>query len=468
MTMEAPSPEFTGTRFEEISFWHDTVGESLVQRPALATSIDVDVCIVGAGFTGLWTAYYLAQKDPSLRVAVVEKHIAAFGASGRNGGNVSGARYAMSLERLARETSRTAALAQYHALDGAFGEIEKVVHAQGIDCDWARGGALEMARTPLQLQAARAEVANRKEWGLDDVILLGKDEMESHIRATNVLGGSLTPRAASVHPAKLARGVARLVERSGVTIYEGTPALSISDGVVTTPGGTVRADVVVRALEGYTALLPGAKRVLTPLYSMMLATEPLSEDAWEQMGLPARESFGDYRHLIIYGQRTADNRFAFGGRGAPYYFGSNISRRHETHQKFFPKLRDELIELFPQVAGAKITHQWGGVFASARDWHPSAGYDPAAKLAWAGGYAGGGVTAANLAGQTLSDLILKRTTDLTHLPWANHRSPQWEIEPLRWIGINGALRAMAGVDKKEARTGRVTARARLIGRLMGH
>lgn len=468
MRKTAPSPEFSGTHYEEISFWHDTVGESLAQRPRLEESVDADVCIVGAGFTGLWTAHYLAQKDPSLRIVVVEKHIAGFGASGRNGGNVSGARYAMSLDRLARESSRSAALAQYHALDAAFGEIEKVVHTEGIDCDWAKGGALEMARTPLQLEAARAEVANRNAWGLNDVLLLGKDEMHEHIRATNVLGGSLTPRAASVHPAKLARGLARVVERLGVTIYEGTPALSIDNGVVETPGGTVRAEVAVRALEGYTALLPGSKRVLTPLYSMMLATEPLSDELWDEMGLPNRESFGDYRHLIIYGQRTADNRFAFGGRGAPYYFGSNISRRHETHQRFFPKLREELIELFPQVADARITHQWGGVFASARDWHPSAGYDRRARLAWAGGYAGGGVTAANLSGQTLSDLILGLDTDLTRLPWTNHHSPNWEIEPLRWIGINAALHAMAGVDKKEARTGKVTHRARLIGRLMGH
>jgi len=466
--MSAPSPEFDNEPYENLSFWHDSAGERLAQRPRLERDLDVDVAVVGAGFTGLWTAYYLTKKDPSLRIAVLEKHIAGFGASGRNGGNVSGARYAMSLDRLARETSKDAALAQYRALDNAFGDLEKVVQDEAIACDWVRGGAVEMARTPLQMEAARGEVANRRSWGLDDVVLLGKGEMEQHIRATSVLGGTLTPRSAAAHPAKLARGLSRVVEGLGVSIYEGSPALSIDGGVVTTPGATVRANVVVRALEGYTALMPGAKRVLTPLYSMMLATEPLDDTLWDEMGLAGRETFGDYRHLIVYGQRTADNRFAFGGRGAPYYFGSDISRRHETVQKFFPKLRDELIELFPQVANATITHQWGGVFASARDWHPSAGYDPRARLAWAGGYAGGGVTAANLAGQTLSDLILERDTELVRLPWANHRGPKWEIEPLRWIGINAALHAMAGVDKKEARTGKPTWRAQIIGKAMGH
>lgn len=466
----AESPEFSGSNYRELSFWHDTAGEPLEPRPRLDRSIEVDVAIVGAGFTGLWTAYYLAQADPSLKIAVIEKHIAGFGASGRNGGNISGARYAMSLDRLAKESGRDAALAQYHAMDLAFHSIEKVVAENGIDCDWVSSGSLAMARTPLQLESARSDVEHRRAWGFgeDDVQLLSQSEMHSRIGATDVLGGTFSPKAATAHPAKLARGLARLVESLGVTIYEQTAATSIEDGVVETPGGTVRAEVVVRALEGYTALLKGHKRALTPLYSMMLATEPLSDDFWSRAGLHHRESFGDYRHLIIYGQRTADNRFAFGGRGAPYYFGSKVRREYETVQDFFPQLRASLVELFPELEKAAVTHHWGGVFASSRDWHPSAGYDRDQRLAWAGGYAGGGVTAANLAGQTLTDLITGRDTELAALPWANHRSPKWEIEPARWIGINASLHAMAGVDRKEARTGRPTKRAQLIGKLMGH
>lgn len=473
MTAPAPtttSPEFSGSDYHQLSFWHDTVGESLEPRPRLERSIEVDVAVVGGGFTGLWTAYYLAKADPSLRIAVLEKHIAGFGASGRNGGNISGARYAMGIDRLAKESGRDAALAQYRAMDMAFHSIESVVAENDIDCDWVSSGSLAMARTALQLETAQADVRNRRAWGFgeDDVQLLSQFEMRSRIGATDVLGGTYSPKGATAHPAKLARGLARLVESLGVTIYEQTPATSIAGGVVETPGGTVRAEVAVRALEGYTAMLKDHKRVLTPLYSMMLATEPLSEDFWSRAGLHHRESFGDFRHLIVYGQRTADNRFAFGGRGAPYHFRSSVRREYETKQDFFPQLRASLVELFPEVADAKITHTWGGVFASSRDWHPSAGYDRGQRLAWAGGYAGGGVTAANLAGQTLADLITGKNTELTTLPWTNHNSPKWEIEPARWIGINASLHAMAGVDRKEARTGRPTKRARLIGRLMGH
>ena len=200
----------------------------------------------------------------------------------------------------------------------------------------------------------------------------------------------------------------------------------------------------------------------------MLATEPLPTAVWEQIGLSRRETFNDLRHLIIYGQRTADGRFAFGGRGAPYHFASTIRPVYDRETAVFFALRRILDELFPHLDGAKVTHTWGGPLGIARDWCASVGLDRATGLAWAGGYVGDGVTTTNLAGRTLADLITGQVSDLTRLPWVGHRSPRWEPEPLRWLGVTTALRLMSSADAEELRTGRPSRRAAVITRLTGH
>jgi glycine/D-amino acid oxidase-like deaminating enzyme len=271
-----------------------------------------------------------------------------------------------------------------------------------------------------------------------------------------------------VHPARLVRGLARAVERLGVTVHEQTPVTRIDPGVVTTPAGRVRAGVVVRATEGFTAQLPGLRRALAPVYSLMVATEPLGPDVWDQIGLGARETFADNRHLVIYGQRTSDDRLAFGGRGAPYHFGSRIRPEQDRDPAVFAALHRVLVDLLPAVAGAAFTHAWGGPLGIARDWCASVGLDRGTGLAWAGGYVGDGVSTTNLAGRTLADLVLERDTDLVRLPWVNHRSPQWEPEPLRWLGVSASLAVMTGADAEEDRTGRQSRRAALLTRVLGH
>jgi glycine/D-amino acid oxidase-like deaminating enzyme len=242
---------------------------------------------------------------------------------------------------------------------------------------------------------------------------------------------------------------------------------SVWNGVARTPHGDVTAETVVRATEGYTTTIAGFKRALAPVYSLMLATEPLSEEQWAQIGLNRRQTFSDGRHLIIYGQRTADGRLAFGGRGAPYHFGSAIRPSFDSHAKVHAELKRVLDELFPVLRAVKVAYTWGGALGVPRDWFASVGYDRAAKLAYAGGYVGDGVGAANLAGRTLADLIRGERSELTALPWVGHRSPNWEIEPLRWIGANLGLRVMDGADAEEARTGRPSRRAALFGRFLG-
>ncbi|MEH1128605.1 NAD(P)/FAD-dependent oxidoreductase [Micromonospora sp. CPCC 206061] len=416
-----------------------TVG-SLQPRPPLPGPIVADVAIVGAGYTGLWTAYYLARAEPSLRIAVVEKEIAGFGASGRNGGWCS-ALFPTPAPLLARRHGKAGVVAIRRAMEATVDEVGRVAAAEGIDCDWAKGGTVTLARTPAQLR--RAEAAVRE---TEDLVLLSADEARKRCGATRVLGGTYTPNCAAIHPARLVRGLARAVEARGVTIYEGTPALRLRKGAVDTPAGAVRAPVVIRATEAYTSGLPGLRRAIAPIYSLIVATPPLPDAFWVDAGLAERETFSDFRRLIIYGQRTADNRLVFGGRGAPYHFGSRTRPEYDSEPRVFEALRRTLADLFPALGSVPLTHSWGGAVGIPADWSASVGLDRSTGLGWAGGYVGDGVGTANLAGRTLADLVLGVESDLTALPWVGHRSPHWAPEPLRWVGVNAVRKLVTWAD----------------------
>ncbi|MFD3404698.1 NAD(P)/FAD-dependent oxidoreductase [Kribbella sp. NPDC058693] len=438
--------------------------DPLPERPGLAGDRQADVVIVGAGYTGLWTAYYLAKADPSLRIFVLEAQTAGFGASGRNGGWCS-ALFPVSSKRLAAlpGSSREAAIELHRAMQASVNEVGLVSAAEGIDCDYHKGGTVVLARTRVQLARARAEVDAAAEWGPGDLQFLTPDEVAAKVRATKVLGATFTPHCAAIHPGKLVRGLAAAVERLGVTIHEQTPVTRILPGRAVTPYGVVRAEVVVRATEGFTPGLAGQERAVAPVYSLMVATEPLSAEVWDRIGLADRPTFSDQRHLIIYGQRTADGRLAFGGRGAPYHFRSRIEPGFDDVPRVFKGLQKTLRDLFD--ISPEFTHAWGGPLGVPRDWCASVGLERG--VAWAGGYVGDGVSTTNLAGRTLRDLILERDTALTRLPWVGHRSRAWEPEPLRWLGINAGLRAMTLADVEERVTRRESVIARLMAPLLG-
>ncbi|GAB7004352.1 FAD-binding oxidoreductase [Nocardioides sp. AN3] len=454
--------------YADLSLWHATAGDPLEPRAALPGDLTADVAIVGAGFTGLWTAYYLAAARPDLRVVVIEKETAGFGASGRNGGWAS-ALFPASIPALARMSSRESALAQHQAMRASVDEVVSAAGAEGIDANIAKGGTIVLARTQPQLERARSEVDEARSWGRgeDDVRLLDEAEARSILNVEGTLGATYTPDCAALHPAKLVRGLARAVEAREVKVYEQTPVSSMEPHRVLTPLGTVSADIVVRATEGYTPGIRGFERAVVPVYSLVIATAPLPAAVWEAIGLRRRETFSDHRNLIVYGQRTADDRLVFGGRGAPYHFGSRIAPAYDRDQRVFASLYATLLELFPVLAGTKVTHAWGGALGIPRDWCASVGLDPATGLAWAGGYVGDGVTTTNLAGRTLRDLVLEQSTPLTSLPWVGHQSPRWEPEPLRWLGINAGLRAMTLADAEERLTGRRSLAARAMAPLLG-
>ncbi len=456
--------------YRSLSLWHETCDDDLVARPALPGDLEVDVAIVGAGFTGLWTAYYLSQYDPTMRIAVLERDVAGFGASGRNGGWVS-ALFPASREKLAglAGSSREDAVRMTQTMRDTVDEIGRVSSAEEIDCDFHKGGTLVFARTTTQLTRARAEVESAHAWGDsdDDLRLLDAREATAMGAATRVLGATYTPHCARVHPGRLVRGLARAVEKRGVSIYENTTVSSIDPSSVSTHQGTVKAAYVIRATEGFTPQLRGTPRDVVPVYSLIVATEPLSASVWDEIGLIDRPTFSDHRHLIVYGQRSEDGRLVFGGRGAPYHYRSSIKPEYDREERVFAALRATLTDMFTPLRDAKFTHAWGGPLGITRDWMASVGLDTATGIGWAGGYVGDGVATTNLAGRTLADLVTGSDTDLTTLPWVDHRSRRWEPEPLRWLGINAGLRTMTAADHEERLTGRPSRLAEAMAPLMG-
>ena len=456
------------TDYGRYSLWLDSLDEELRPRPPLTGAQQVDVAIVGAGYTGLWTAYYLLKADPTLRVAIVEREIAGFGASGRNGGWCS-ALFAAPTPKIAARYGRGPALALQQELFETIDEVGRVAKDEDLDIDFYKGGTLRIATSPTHVARIQEEITEDRTWGFseEDSRWLDAKEVADRIRLTSCYGARFTPHCARIHPAKLVRALASCVERLGGRIYEKSPALELQGGRVVAPSGELKADVVVRATEAYTAQLPSLKRRLLPLYSLMIATEPLPAEVWDEIGWGENETLHDGRHLLIYAQRTAEGRIAIGGRGAPYHFGSHISDEHDHEPRVFATIKDVLGGLIPATRRASITHSWGGPIGVPRDWFSSVGFDATTGIAWAGGYAGDGVSTTNLAGRTLRDLILRRDTELTKLPWVNHRSRSWEPEPARWIGVNLALKAMAYADELEERTGRPTKRGSWIKRLIG-
>jgi len=491
-----------GGGYGELSFWHETCGDDLTPRAPVPDDIEADVAIIGGGLTGLWTAWYLLERDPGLRIAVIEREIAGFGASGRNGGWCS-ALFPQSTAGLERRHGRDAALRMRRAMIDTVDEVARA--ADGIAFDYAKGGTIAFARNPGQLRAAQAEVAQARAYGVDALELWGADRVRAAGTkpGTGALGAAFDPACARIHPGKLVRGLARAVERRGAAIYEGThvtswagraapfdspaarsgsgkrtarsgsgkrTARSGSDGqgTVVTDHGIVRAPHIVVATEGYGPGVRQTHRRVLPMYSLMIATEPLADAVWDEIGISPGQTFADYRHLIVYGQRTADNRFAFGGRGAPYHFASRIDPAFDRVPGVFRHLAATLAELFPQLPRFEVTHAWGGPLGVPRDWHASVSYDRASGIASAGGYVGDGLATTNLAGRTLADLLTETPSELTELPWVGHRSPDWEVEPLRWIAANAGTTAMAFADREERLTGRPSLIAKLMAPLTGH
>ncbi|MET7979908.1 FAD-dependent oxidoreductase [Streptomyces mirabilis] len=461
----------SGTANGGISFWYadDGLPEPREPLPGDATA---DVVIVGGGYTGLWTAYYLKKAAPFLRVTVLEQKFCGYGASGRNGGwlynGIAGR------DRYAKLHGHEAAVRLQKAMNETVDEVVRVTAEEGIEADVHQGGVLEVAYTPAQLARLKAFHAHELSYGEKDRELYGARETVERVRVADAVGSTWTPHGARLHPVKLIKGLAAAAEALGVTIHEKTPVTEIRPKHAVTPYGTVRAPYVLRCTEGFTASLKGQKRTWLPMNSSMIATERLTPEQWATIGWEGRETLGDMAHAYMYAQRTADDRIALGGRGVPYRFGSRTDNDGRTQQATIDALHEILVRFFPSLAGVRVAHAWSGVLGVPRDWCATVTLDRSTGLGWAGGYVGSGVATTNLAARTLRDLIQQDSgqagpTDLTALPWVGHKVRKWEPEPFRWLGVQGMYATYRTADRRELTTHSAQASrlARMADRVAG-
>ncbi len=439
------------TDYNRYSFWLETAGEQLTPRPALERSTEVDVAILGAGYSGLWTAYYLLRQNPGWRVAVVEKEIAGFGASGRNGGWCSPkfpVTAAMLEQRYGREPARALLLAMFEAVV----EVGRMCAEEQIDAHFQMGGCLSLARGAHQVPALRATHAGYERLGLGDHHrLISVEEARERVNASKIAGAMYTTCSACVHPGRLVRGLSHAVEQRGGVIYEQTEVTRFEAGAnakLVTRAGEIRArKAVVLAGEAYLSRLAQMHRALMPVYSLIVLTEPLTQTQWSEIGWRSRETVSSQRLTVDYLSKTLDGRILFGSRGAPYRFGSKITDGQDQHEVTHAHARRAVTDWFPSLQGVKFTHAWGGPLGMPRDWMPAVAFDPATRIGMACGYTGQGVATTNLAGRVLASLIGEKRTALDTLPLAQRRSPQWEIEPFRWMGVRYTQAAFQRIDE---------------------
>lgn len=453
-----------------ISFWYDDIGGIPAYRDPLPGDLDVDVCVVGAGFTGLWTAYYLKEAQPDLNIVIVEREFAGFGASGRNGGWLSGG-FSWSRENYLDNGTREGVMDLERALLETVDEVIRVADREGIDADIRRTDCLTYACSPAQMERIRSTYEESLAWGLprERLSLIGAEEAGARIRVKNAQGALVSHGVARVQPAKLVRGLAAAVERRGVRIFEQTTVRSISKNRVETDHGCLRADRIVRATEGYTSSIKGNEREWVPLNSAIVVTDPLPQSMWEDLGWDGYELLGDASHAYCYAQRTREGRIAMGGRGVPYRYGSGTDARGQTQPETIEQLKGILARLLPQTQEVALHQAWCGVLGVPRDWCASVSMDPATGVAKAGGYVGVGVSTSNLSGQTLADLVLDRRTERTDLPWVNRKVRRWEPEPFRWLGIHAMYQLYHMADHREASQGgtQTSMLARLANKITG-
>jgi len=439
------------------SLWRDdSVTWDFSAAPPSST---FDIAIVGGGFSGLWTAHHLLLEKPGLSIAIIDAQQPGFGASGRNGGWCS-AFSPTSLQAIAAASDKNSAKVLQMRLIESVREIGNFISEQKFDCGWKMGGTLSFASHAAQLRRLQESVLSFREYDFDEnfITLLTANEASERIHVPDTLGATYSPHCAALHPGKLVDGLVRHLIRQDVQFYGSTVVEKIQPHLISAQNaeGTVQVHArwVVRATEGFTARMSQYRRDSAPLYSYMVATEPLSKSQWDVIGWDNRETVSDARNLLIYAQRTADDRIAFGGRGAPYKYASRIGSKFDTNASIHTLIEQSMRDMFPAIGDTPVSHKWGGALGVHRDWFTSATIDHNTQIATLGGYVGDGVAFSYVAAKEVALSVSAQPRRTPPLAIVNHASPRWEPEPFRWLGINALLKLSSHADELEKRTGK--------------
>lgn len=435
--------------FAEKSFWLST--RPYTPGPALSGDLDVDVAIIGAGFTGLSTAYALTVADPGLRVAVLEAEVVGFGASGRNGG-FSMTKIGMLTSITKMRFGRTKAIEAYEYADRAVTLVRDLVTDLGLDCDYEHPGLLTVATSDRYAKRLDKELALAANLGLHGVERLDPHEVREHADSPLYTGpGWLEPNCGILNPAKLAWAWKEQLDAVGVEVYERTPVTSVvrSGGrsVLTTSSGRVTATKVVFATNAWSHAFPELRSRQMPVWTYIVLTEPLSDAQMDAIKWGrGREGIEDFRDLVHYYRFTADNRIVFGGRDVGLWDGRTME--HDRNETLFAKLRADLVATFPQIRGIGFTHAWGGPVSVTLDLFPVIGYVGGKDWVSSVGCAGHGVSTTHLHGHTIRDLVLERDTDLTSTFFVNRKPLPWPPGALATPLVRGIAGFMRWEDKR--------------------
>lgn len=442
MTVSTFSSSYT-----DKGLWHATYGE-YAPDPPLSGTATADVAIVGGGFTGIATAYWLLKEDPSLKVTVLEQEVVGYGASGRNG-SFAMTVVGLGLDLLAKIKGRDRAIAAQRYLERAVDLVGELVEQENLDCDYMRTGFLRMATTPAYEKKIRHEIEFARSLGIEGIQWLDRDEARARVNSDHYRGAWWEPRMALVNPLKLVREMKRVATGLGATVHEHTPveAIDRTGGGFTlrTPGGTVNTEKLVLATNAYSHLFPMVGRKQVPAWTWVVATEPLTEEQLEPVRWDGFEGVEDARNLIHYYRRTTDNRILMGGGPVGFGYGKDMNR--DSNPAAWRHLEEHIGDLFPSVAGARIEHRWGGPFSVTMDLTPALGYLGDRNAVYSLGCIGHGVAMTHLNGQAIRDLVLERHTELTDHFFVNRRTIPWPPEPLRF-GASMAIRSYLQLEDR--------------------
>jgi glycine/D-amino acid oxidase-like deaminating enzyme len=429
------------------SYWHETSPH--VPSPTLRGHRQADVAIVGGGFTGLWTAYQLREADPSLEVVVLEREAIGFGASGRNGGFAM-TLLDMSLSHLRRHHGDEAAAAAHRAVAESVQEMGATVQQQGIDCEWAHGGLMVVGTNRPQMERIEADLVAAEAMGLEGFTRLSREEARAEVHSPTYLGGLREDHCAVLHPAKLARGLARVVERLGAHVHERTEVTGIDEVGgrirVRTDAGAVDAEQVVLATNAWASDTPWFRNKVVPLYTYIAMTEPLTDAQWETVGWESHCGIEDKRNYVHYYRRTLDGRILWGGSDGVIHYGGRIAPRHDRDERILARLTETFHRTFPQLSEVGFTHHWGGPVGMTVAFLPMFGTLMDGRMHYGLGYNGHGVAPSHTGGKILRDKVLGTTSELTELCFVDGREAKFPPEPICWVGAELTRRTLLRQD----------------------